>query len=552
MHIRRKLILSYALVIALCLILAAGASALLLRQYQGDFVSQRIAIIAETTAPLLHDTNDPARLDAAAQVAKTAEQTNTRMVVLGATLRDLTTAQQRPGQAVNPQRQFAAIVKQDTAGILAPGTPVMVPRRVYEAWQGWTRSPAAQPTRAGTPAPLKNAQLALPAPLTARVALREGQPLDLALIPLRAERGAPNGEFRVLIVAESPGTPVRPFAALLVRLGWTAVVVFLVAILVALLLARSITRPLIALTRATRALAAGDYTQRVPVRGRDEVAELGGSFNQLAQDLERLRRREKDFLANISHDLKTPLTSIQGFAGALTDGTCPPESYPDVARIIHDEAQRMGHLVGDILHLSRLEAGEVPLALAPIDPADLLHAAGRRFEKAAQAGGVTIRVEAPAARSLILLGDRARLEQALGNLIENALRYTPPGGRIDLVAVPVEADREGHPGQGQGQARLIVRDTGSGIAADDLGRIFERFYQADKARVAGRAGAGLGLAIVKELVERHGGAVRAESTPGAGTTITLMLPLARRDVDAASDAGPVPVGAAGAGVGGAR
>jgi two-component system sensor histidine kinase BaeS len=335
---------------------------------------------------------------------------------------------------------------------------------------------------------------------------------------------------------------VRPLAAVLGPLGWSAGIAFLVSILVAFLLARSITRPLLGLTRATRALARGDYAQRVPVSGSDEVAELGGSFNQLAQDLDQVRRREKDFLANISHDLKTPLTSIQGFAGALVDGTCPPDAYPAVARIIHDEAQRMGRLVGDVLQLSRLEAGDLPLTLAPLDLADLLRAAARRFAAAAQDAGVTLRVEAPADRTLTILGDQGRLEQVLGNLIENALRYTPSGGRIDLVAGTAEAE-------GQPMARLLVRDTGSGIAASDLPRIFERFYQADKSRVAGRAGAGLGLAIVKEVIERHGGTIRAESTLGAGTTIAILLPLTRQE--AARQDGTAPLLVAGTGARGA-
>lgn len=529
MHIRTKLILSYAAVIALCLVLAAAVSAALLRNYQSRFISERVAIIAETTAPILHDNNDPGRFDAATQVAQTAGETGTRMIVLSASMRDLTAAQQR-ARLLQPQR-FQATVQQDTAGLLPPGTPVMVPRAVFEQWQQWQRTQAAQAPKAGTPAPLKNAQLNLPEPTTGRIPLREGEPLELAMVPLRAEKGAGGGEFRILVVAEPVNVQGRPLAAMLARLGWAAGIAFLISILVALVLTRSITGPLIALTRATRALARGDYSQRVPAKDGDEVGELGGSFNQLAQDLERIRRRERDFLANISHDLKTPLTSIQGFAGALVDGTCPPDAYPAVARIIHEEAQRMGQLVGDVLQLSRLEAGELPLALAPVDIAGLLREGARRFAAPAQAAGVALRVDAPAERALTLLGDRGRLDQVLGNLIENALRYTPAGGRIDLIAAPLEL--AGKPG-----VRLLVRDTGAGIAPQDLPRVFERFYQADKARVAGRAGSGLGLAIVKELIERHGGTVRAESTLGAGTTIVMTLPLARSETDGPSGTAP--------------
>lgn len=240
----------------------------------------------------------------------------------------------------------------------------------------------------------------------------------------------------------------------------------------------------------------------------------------MAGEIERTRRRERDFLTNVSHDLKTPLTSIQGFAGALVDGTCPPDRYPAVARIIHQEAQRMGLLVGEILQLSRLEAGELPLSPTPVDLTEILHANAQRFAPAAAAAGVALRVEVAADSPITFWADRARLEQALSNLLDNALRHTPSGGRIDLIGAPLHDRRTP-------AVQIIVRDTGSGIAAADLPRVFERFYQADKARAAGRGGSGLGLAIVKELVERHDGTVRADGVVGGGTAITMVLPLRR-------------------------
>jgi signal transduction histidine kinase len=532
-----KLILSYALIIALCLTLTALVSAVLLRNYQNRFAKQRIEIIADTTAPLLHDNNDPARFDAAAQVRRTADQTQTRLIVLEAALRDLTSAQQRAARGGNNVQRFNAVVQQDTAGLLPEGTTVAVPREVYESWQRWLREQATTTARAGTPTapPLKNAQLTLPGATISAITLHTGRPLDLALIPLRAEKGMPSGDFRVLVVAEPVGSAARPLATVIGTFAPAAGIAFLVSIIGALILARSISKPLIGLTAATRALASGDYQRRVAIHGDDEVAELGRSFNAMASDIERVRRRERDFLANISHDLKTPLTSIQGFAGALIDGTCPPDAYPDAARIIYGESQRMGQLVGDILQLSRLEAGELPLAVAPVDLTALLRATARRFVGTAAKAGVSIRLENAPEHPIIALADQGRLEQVLGNLVENALRYTPPGGRIDLIGARQE-------GAGQPSARLAVRDTGGGIAASDLPRIFERFYQADKSRVAGRAGSGLGLAIVKELIERHGGTVHAESVIGAGTTITMTLPLApdeRRQREAAD----TPVGA---------
>ncbi len=518
MQIRMKLILSYALIIVICLGLTTLVGALLLRTYQNRFTKQRIEIIAETTAPLLHDNNDPTRFDATMQLDRTAEQTQTRLLILEGSLRDLTNAQNRNNQNGANIKTFAATVRQDTAGLLPENSTVAVPREIYERWQQWTRTQqAAQATPTATPT-TKNAQLTLPRATTIRLALQSEQPLELTLLPLRGERGMPSGNFRILVVAEPVGTVARPLATLVRTLLPAAAVVFLCSIGVALLLASSITTPLRALAKATRALAGGDYSQRVPVRGTDEVAELGRSFNSLASDIASARRREHDILANISHDLKTPLTSIQGFAGAMLDGTCPPEAYPYAAQVIHTETERMNHLVGDVLQLSRLEAGEFPLHPMPLNVREILQATVRRFTEQATKQGVFLRVVRPNNDDLTIRGDRDQIEQILGNLVENALRYTPPEGRIDLLAERITSG-------GKPVARISVRDTGKGIAASDLPRIFERFYQADKSRVAGQGGSGLGLAITKELVERHHGTVTAESVIGAGTTISFTIPL---------------------------
>jgi signal transduction histidine kinase len=503
-HLRTKLILSYACVIALCLALAAVVSTVLLRRYESSFTNQRILAIAETTALILHENNDPATFDAATLLKSEASQTGTRLILVEASLRDVN---RLPGAALD------VTVLQDTSGKLAPGTLVPIPREVFV---GWRQSLAAAAVRTGTPVPRVNAQLTLPGPYRFQRPLPGSAAASIAIMPLRGEKGTV-GAFRMLIVTETPGSIERPFASLVVPLGWAAVIAFLVSSCVALLLARSIARPLLRLTAATRALAHGDFAQRVPVHGDDEVAELGSSFNTMAGEIEATRQRERDFLANISHDLKTPLTSIQGFAGAIVDGTCPPDAYTDAARIIYAEAERMGGLVGDVLQLTRLEAGQLTLELAPIDLARLLHDSARRFSPAAAQAGVTVEVQTPAEGAVIFAGDRGRLDQVLGNLIENALRYTPRGGSLQLLG---DAEDTAKPPS----VTITVHDTGAGMPPADVPRIFERFYQADKARAAGRGGSGLGLAIVKELVERHGGTIRAESALGVGTSIVLTLP----------------------------
>ncbi|HET8628958.1 MAG TPA: HAMP domain-containing sensor histidine kinase [Thermomicrobiales bacterium] len=516
MNVRTKLILSYALVITLCLALAGAVSAALLRNYQLNQTRQRLADIAEPVAVILHENINPATFDAGALLTKEASQTQTRMILVQAPPRDVV--------AVRQGRPLLGVVIQDTGDGFTPGATIRLPEPVYQGWLNTlaqARRGGTLPPASGNDVPPVNAQIALPQPWEGSVELGDGRRVALAAVPLRAERGTAG--FRVLIVAEPAGAPAPPFGRLVMPLLWAALSAFLVSILLALVLARSITRPLVRLTAATRAVAGGDYAERVPVQGEDEVGELATSFNAMAAEIERAHRRERDVLANISHDLKTPLTSIQGFAGALVDGTCPPDSYPDVARIIEEEAQRMGRLVGDILQLSRLESGDFPLSPEPIDLAEFLNAGARRFAAKAAEGGVELRVTAPDAPA-VFRADRARLEQALDNLVDNALRYTPRGGHIDLVG---EVARGGP----APAARLLVRDSGAGIDPADLPRIFERFYQADKSRAGGgrRGSSGLGLAIVKELVERHGGTIYADSAPGAGTTMTIALPLGESD-----------------------
>jgi signal transduction histidine kinase len=287
-----------------------------------------------------------------------------------------------------------------------------------------------------------------------------------------------------------------------------------ISLAVAILLARSISRPVTKLAAATAAMARGDYSQRLPVEGRDELSMLTNQFNQMASEVERARKMQRDFVANVSHDLKTPLTSIQGFSQAILDGTISDRrGYAQAAHIINDEALRMSRLVDELLSLTRLENGLIMLELHSADISLLVSQLVAAMQPQAHSRGVHLVARIDDGRPAVALADVDRLKQALGNLIDNALKHTPSEG---YVSVEVSVVAEG--------VQVLVRDTGEGIPPEDLPRIMERFYQVDKARSSGTRSLGLGLAIAREIVQAHRGQISVESKVGAGTTFRVILP----------------------------
>ncbi len=334
--------------------------------------------------------------------------------------------------------------------------------------------------------------------------------------------GQPSGQvIGSLALAElklTPGTP--PYTSDVLRvLLFTVLGTAIVVALLGLLLSRSITRPLQRLTQAATQMADGEYRQRVSVRTKDEVGQLATAFNEMAAALERdvgeLRRQEalrRELAANVSHDLATPLTAIQGFTEALLDGVIQDERQrEETLRLIDKEVMRLRRLVGDLSHLSRMESPALRLDLAPVQLATLVDETLAVLQPEFEAKGVCARNLLTPATPLVL-ADSDKLTQVLLNLLDNALRYTLSGGMIRI-----SAEAEGR------RARVFVSDTGSGIQPAHLKRIFDRFYRADASRTIATGGSGLGLAIVKAIIDSHGGTVGAESTPGKGTTIWFTL-----------------------------
>ncbi len=279
------------------------------------------------------------------------------------------------------------------------------------------------------------------------------------------------------------------------------------AALAALLSARAISRPVRRVAKASRSLAEGISPQPVPVEGSAELASLASSFNEMAEQLAKAREAERNFLLSVSHELKTPLTAIRGYAEGMEEGAIEPE---EAARTIREEARRLERLVRDLLDLARMNRREFAVHREAIDLAEVAREAVRRYEAEARACGVELEAAAP--EPAPAEGDPDRALQVVSNLVENAMRSTPPGGSVRVRA---EA------------GLLAVEDTGRGLPPEDLPRAFERFYLYDRSPDGRRIGTGLGLAIVKELTEKMGGTVEVRSGRGIGTTFLVRLPAAR-------------------------
>jgi two-component system sensor histidine kinase BaeS len=284
----------------------------------------------------------------------------------------------------------------------------------------------------------------------------------------------------------------------------------LVTLAIGILLARTLTRPLHALTLAAQSITQGQLEQEVKVGANDEIGQLATAFNRMSQEVARVNQLRRQMTADIAHDLRTPLTVISGYVESMRDGDLRPT--PERFALMYSEIERLQNLVGDLRMLSMADAGELSLNPQSLSPKNLLERAAALFRHQAEGQQVAIQVEASDDLPSIRV-DEARMIQVLGNLISNALRYSLPGGTITL-AVQSSGD----------EVEIRVEDTGVGIPEEELPYIFNRFHRGDKSRHTETGETGLGLAIVKALVEAHGGSVLAESRQGQGTVIQLVFP----------------------------
>jgi two-component system sensor histidine kinase BaeS len=290
--------------------------------------------------------------------------------------------------------------------------------------------------------------------------------------------------------------------------GVTAVILVL-AVGVSVLVATRLMRPVRAVTAAARRMRAGDGSARVTVRAKGEVGELGAAFNEMSEHLDGLERQRKAMVSDVSHELRTPLSNIRGWLEAAQDGVA--ELDPALTASLVEEAMLLQHIVDDLQQLALADAGKLRLNPEPVDVADLVDQIATMYRAAAEAAGSVLTVEVTDRPRLD--ADPVRLRQAVGNLLANAVRYTPAGGRVMLRAY---ADGD--------DVLIEVADTGPGIAPEHLPYVFDRFWRAEKSRSRQTGGSGLGLAIVRQLTEAHGGFAAVRSEPGRGATFVLRLP----------------------------
>ncbi|MFH8580368.1 sensor histidine kinase [Streptomyces zaomyceticus] len=294
------------------------------------------------------------------------------------------------------------------------------------------------------------------------------------------------------------------------------------ALACALLLSRAVLRPVRALTAASRGLGEGDLGRRVPASGRDEIAELGRSFNRMADSLQGSEERQRRLVGDIAHELRTPLANLRGYLEALRDGVLAADA--ELLDSLHEEVLLQQRIVDDLQDLALAEAGALTYHRRTVDARELVEACRTAHSARAAAAGVALDVVGAGPGTVRLHGDPDRLRQALGNLVGNAVRHTAPGGGVRLEL----AERDE-------LVRIAVRDTGSGIPAADLPRLFDRFWRADAARGRATGGSGLGLSIARQIVADHHGAVEVASEVGVGSVFTVVLPAPR---DGAGSEGP--------------
>jgi len=284
-----------------------------------------------------------------------------------------------------------------------------------------------------------------------------------------------------------------------------------IALVLGILLSRSLTSPIRELTEATHAVSQGDLSQQVSVHSNDELGELAQAFNKMSNELLRSVNARKQMTADIAHELRTPLSLILGHAEAVHDGVLPPtrENF----EIIREEAVRLEHLVNDLRILSLADAGELTITPQTVEPQRLLQEVASLYQYQTQRKNITLDLDIASSLSTIEV-DPGRMTQVLTNILDNALRHTPEGGRILLSAKEVND-----------QIELAIQDNGPGLNAEDLDRIFQRFYRTDTSRQRDAdGGSGLGLAIAKSIVQAHGGQVSAESESGKGLKVIVRLP----------------------------
>lgn len=487
LNLRTRLAISHVMVIALCLAISGAVFVFLLRGYREELAKGRLSDLA---SPVMFQVRAYERS--------------------GVTPQQLTSALQVQGQQLH-----ARIIVLDHSSTVVADTDGRLTGKVLSL-QRTSETDGRHPVATGEITDRGGSYYFVAVPMPA------GKP------PFYNERPSAYSE---VIVATQQSSIVDAWRELLPSLLVAGLASLALSVLASLGLSRSIAGPVIQITRATEAMARGQVNQAIPVRQRDEIGRLAVAFNEMATQVHASQRLLRDFVANVSHELRTPLTSVQGFAQAIADGTAKtPEDVTLAASIIVEESERMHRLVDDLLYLSKLESGQLPIERAPVHLTDLVSLAVARVARRAEEAGVRLVTDVPPLPTVEIDGNR--IEQVLANLLNNALQHTPSGGTITIGA-------RAEPAATQGRSReatvvIEVHNTGSYIPEEERARIFERFYQVDRSRKREGGGAGLGLAISWEIVAAHGGSMTVLSDEATGTTFRVALPLGTQPAAPAS------------------
>lgn len=323
-------------------------------------------------------------------------------------------------------------------------------------------------------------------------------------------QGAPIGTLYV-----SPQSSIASLPLLYTSIGrfflWGGLVAIAVALIITFFLSRRILAPVKALTSAAKRLGRGDFSQRVQLKDKSEIGELAQAFNSMAGDLERAEKLQRNMVADVAHELRTPLSNIRGYLEAIRDGVIKPDA--ETIRSLDEEAVLLSRLVDDLQELSLAEAGELRLNRQPGDITEVINKAVAAVQVQAQGKGISVVSDLPEGLPPCDV-DLQRIGQVLRNLLENAIAHTGDSGRITVAAERQDS-----------QVKVSVTDTGEGIPAEDLPYIFERFYRVDKSRTRATGGSGLGLTIARRLVEAHGGKIEVQSEVGKGSRFTFTVPV---------------------------
>ncbi|MCI8360362.1 MAG: HAMP domain-containing protein [Clostridiales bacterium] len=328
-------------------------------------------------------------------------------------------------------------------------------------------------------------------------------------VPLKDKEGNPVGA----VFASSPASSLKAMFNQIFRIFlFSACIPIVLMFFAVYAMTLRLTKPLRLMSEAARSMAKGDFSKRIPVESDDEIGELSIAFNQMTNSLVQLESMRRSFVANVSHELKTPMTSIGGFIDGILDGTIPPEKQSYYLRLVSDEVKRLSRLVRAMLSMAKLESGEMKINKTEFSLSEVLRTTVISFEQPIEEKRICIKglEDMPEIR---ILADRDLIHQVVYNLVDNAVKFTDAGGWMQMS---VEEKR--------GLVYLLIRNSGEGIAAKDLPRIFDRFYKTDKSRSADKSGTGLGLYLVKTIADIHGGGVTVRSNLGEFTEFEVRLP----------------------------